>query len=271
MLIKARPVAGDAELGAEFLEMIQPFRYPRSLAEGTFRGVTAMKSRLENEVVKAGELERNVKLGRGGIREVEFIVQTLQFLHAGKQPFLQEAATIPALEKLASYHLLSTEDAKTLGEAYLFLRDVEHRLQMEAGQQTHTIPTARQARERLARLMGFDSLAGFESARQAHARQIRRLYEKILGGGEPARTSPLPGEFAGHEGRWKEFWRGTISAIWARPFAWSRCLSTGRGMSMSRPAPSNWRASFSPEFSPCARRLPSRTTPPVRAFPIPTA
>jgi glutamate-ammonia-ligase adenylyltransferase len=205
MLIKTRPVAGDAELGAEFLEMIQPFRYPRSLSEGTFRGVTAMKSRLENEVVKAGELERNVKLGRGGIREVEFIAQTLQLLHAGKQPFLQEAATIPALEKLASYHLLSTEDAKTLGEAYLFLRDVEHRLQMEAGQQTHTIPTARLARERLARLMGFDSLAGFESARQAHARQIRRLYEKILGGGEPAKTSALPGEFAGNEGPWKEF------------------------------------------------------------------
>jgi glutamate-ammonia-ligase adenylyltransferase len=205
MLIKARPVAGDAELGAEFLEMIQPFRYPRSLSEGTLRGVTAMKSRLENEVVKPGELERNVKLGRGGIREVEFIAQTLQLLHAGKQPFLQEAATIPALEKLASYRLLSTEAAKTLGEAYLFLRDVEHRLQMEAGQQTHTIPTARLPRERLAREMGFDSLAGFEKALQTRAGQIRRLYEKILGGGEPAKTSALPGEFAENRDQWKEF------------------------------------------------------------------
>jgi glutamate-ammonia-ligase adenylyltransferase len=205
MLIKARPVAGDAELGAEFLEMIQPFRYPRSLGEGTFRGVTAMKSRLENEVVKAGELERNVKLGRGGIREVEFIVQTLQLLHAGRQPFLQGAATIPSLQKLAAYRLLSAEDAKQLADAYLFLRDVEHRLQMEAGQQTHTIPTARQARERLARLMGFESLAAFESARQAHSQQIRRLYEKILGGGEPAKSSALPGDFAAAEGPWKEF------------------------------------------------------------------
>ncbi len=205
MLIKARPVAGDAELGAEFLETIQPFRYPRSLSEGTLHGVTAMKSRIENEVVKPGELERNVKLGRGGIREVEFIAQTLQLLHAGKQPFLQEAATIPALEKLASYRLLSTEDAKTLGEAYLFLRDVEHRLQMEAGQQTHTIPTARLPRERLARLMGFDSLAGFEKARQTRAGQIRRLYEKILGAGEPAKTSAFPGEFAENQGQWKEF------------------------------------------------------------------
>ncbi|MGA2557961.1 MAG: hypothetical protein ABSG04_16960, partial [Verrucomicrobiota bacterium] len=185
--------------------MVQPFRYPRSLGEGTFRGVTAMKSRLENEVVKPGELERNVKLGRGGIREVEFIVQTLQMLHAGRQPFLQGAATVPTLEKLASYRLLAAEDAKALGEAYLFLRDVEHRLQMEAGQQTHTIPTARQARERLARAMGFASLAAFESARQAHARQIRRLYEKTLGDGEPAKTSALPGDFAAAEGPWKEF------------------------------------------------------------------
>jgi glutamate-ammonia-ligase adenylyltransferase len=204
MLIKARPVAGDAELGAEFLEMIQPFRYPRSLGEGTFRGVTAMKARLEHEVVKPGELERNVKLGRGGIREVEFIVQTLQLLQAGKQPFLQGAATIPALEKLAAYHLLSPADAKDLAESYLFLRDVEHRLQMEAGQQTHTIPTARQARERLARLMGFETLSAFESARQTHSRQIRRLYEKILGAGEPARASALPGDFTA-DAAWKEF------------------------------------------------------------------
>ena len=204
MLIKARPVAGDAELGAEFLEMIQPFRYPRSLGEGTFRGVAAMKSRIENEVVKAGELDRNVKLGRGGIREVEFIVQTLQLLHAGQMPFLQGAATVPTLEKLAAYHLLSADDAKQLSDAYLFLRNVEHRLQMEAGQQTHTLPTERRARERLARLMGFDSLSAFESARQAHSRQIRRLYEKILGGGETVTASGLPGDFTA-EAAWKEW------------------------------------------------------------------
>jgi glutamate-ammonia-ligase adenylyltransferase len=204
MLIKARPVAGDGALGTDFLEMVQPFRYPRSLGQGLFRGVTATKSRLENEVVKPGQLERNVKLGRGGIREVEFIVQTLQLLHGGRVPFLQSAATIPALEKLASYRLLSSDDAKELSAGYLFLRDVEHRLQMEAGQQTHTIPTARQPRERLARLMGFDSLPAFEAARQAHSRQIRRIYEKILGGGEPAPPSALPGEFS-DEATWKEW------------------------------------------------------------------
>ena len=121
-----------------------------------------------------------------------------------QQPFLQGPATLPTLQKLVSYHILSAEDAKTLGEAYLFLRDVEHRLQMEAGQQTHTVPTVRLARERLARLMGFDTLAAFEHAWQNHSRHVRRLYEKFLGGGEPAVTPTLPGEFAGEEAQWKE-------------------------------------------------------------------
>src|SRR5262249_15575635 len=78
MLIKARGVAGDDALAAEFLELIQPFRYPRSTNEGVLREIGTMKDRIENEVVKAGELDRNVKLGRGGIREIEFIAQSLQ-------------------------------------------------------------------------------------------------------------------------------------------------------------------------------------------------
>ena len=169
MLIKARPVAGDMGLGAEFLEMVQPFRYPRSLSQRTLREVAAVKKRIEKEVVKEGEMERNVKLGRGGIREIEFIVQTQQILRAGRVPFLQGASTVPVLRKLAEYSLLPAPDAKQLEEAYIFLRDVEHRLQMEANQQTHTIPTERRARERLARLMGFASLAAFEAARRAHS------------------------------------------------------------------------------------------------------
>ena len=115
MLIKARPVAGDAALGAEFVEMVQPFRYPRSLSQRTLREVAAVKKRIEKEIVKAGELERNVKLGRGGIREIEFIVQTLQILHAGRIPFLQGASTVPVLRKLAEYSLLSGAGREAVG------------------------------------------------------------------------------------------------------------------------------------------------------------
>jgi [glutamine synthetase] adenylyltransferase / [glutamine synthetase]-adenylyl-L-tyrosine phosphorylase len=204
MLIKARCVAGDESLAGEFLEMTQPFRYPRSLGEGVLREVAAMKDRIENEVVKAGELDRNVKLGRGGIREIEFTAQTLQLLHAGRLPFLQGAQTLPALEKLAQYDLLGRDEARLLAEAYCFLRDVEHRLQMEDNQQTHTIPMAPAARRRLAALMGFDELADFEAARQKHTGAVRRVYDKLLKADSPEPGAMLPAEFEGSEAEWKK-------------------------------------------------------------------
>ncbi len=203
MLSKARCVAGDAALAAEFLEMVQPFRYPRSLGERVLREVAAMKDRIENEVVKAGELERNVKLGRGGIREIEFTVQSLQLVQGGRQPFLQGAQTLPALEKLVQYGLLAPAEARRLTEAYEFLRNVEHRLQMEDNQQTHTIPEARPARVRLAALMGFKTLRAFDSARKQHANNVRRVYDKLLRPAEPEPPSLFPREFSGAEARWR--------------------------------------------------------------------
>ncbi len=204
MLIKARGVAGDEQLAAEFLEMIQPFRFPRSLNERVLREIAAVKQRIENEVVKSGELERNVKLGRGGIREIEFVVQALQILHAGKIPFLQGAQTISILQKLVQYKLLFADEAGDLTKAYFFLRDVEHRLQMENNQQTHTIPTERKFRERLARLMGFESLPAFEKAHETHRENVRRAYDKLLKTDEPLRRSDLPDQFFGYEAEWKK-------------------------------------------------------------------
>ena len=203
MLIKTRRVAGDEALAAEFVEMVQPFRYPRSLGQGILCEVAAMKDRTENEMVKAGEIDRNVKLGRGGIREIEFTVQTLQLLNAGRLPFLQGAQTLPALEKLAQYKLLSTGESLALANAYCFLRDVEHRLQMEDNLQTHTIPTSRPARERLAALMGFDSLAKFEAALQEHTHHVRQVYDKTLKGDVPRQSSAFPRQFEGAEAEWK--------------------------------------------------------------------
>src|SRR5437773_11354890 len=137
MLIKARNVAGHQAVAAEFIEMVQPFRYPRSINENVLREVATMKQRIENEVVRTGELERNVKLGRGGIREIEFIAQMFQLLHAGRQPFLQGAQTLPCLQKLVQYELLSPDESRLLAESYCFLRDLEHRLQMDHNRQTH--------------------------------------------------------------------------------------------------------------------------------------
>jgi glutamate-ammonia-ligase adenylyltransferase len=204
MLIKGRGVAGDESLAAEFLEMIQPFRFPPSLSADVLREVAAVKDRIEKEVVGEEELERNVKLGRGGIREIEFIAQSLQILHAGKLPFLQTAQTLPCLAKLARYKLLAEEEAQQLDTAYQFLRDVEHRLQMEENQQTHTIPADRQAQLRLARLMGFQSWAEFEAVRQTHTGNVRRVYDKLLKADAPKSThAVLPPEFDGVEAEWE--------------------------------------------------------------------
>ncbi len=206
MLIKARGVAGDATLAAEFLELIQPFRYPRSINESVLREVVAMKDRIENEVVKAGELERNVKLGRGGIREIEFVAQALQLLRAGRQPFLQGAQTLPSLDKLVQYELLSADESRMLAGAYCFLRDVEHRLQMEDNLQIHTIPSNRPAQERLARLMGFATLGEFKTAHQAHTQNVRRIFDRLLKADarEGETPSPFPRQFEGAETEWKK-------------------------------------------------------------------
>lgn len=208
MLIKARGVAGDASLAHEFLEMIGPFRFPRLLGPDALEEVAAMKRRLETEVVRASDADRNVKLGRGGIREIEFIVQTRQVLHAGRQPFIALPQTVLALRKLAEYHLLAREDAESLIRAYEFLRDVEHRLQMESNLQTHVLPTERAARERLARLMGCRTLQEFETALQQHRRGVRAIYERVLEPeesrvGAAAGAAPALPDLEGHETFWK--------------------------------------------------------------------
>jgi glutamate-ammonia-ligase adenylyltransferase len=205
MLIKARVVAGDQSLAAEFLETIQPFRYPRSINHSVLIEVGTMKDRIENEVVKPQELERNVKLGRGGIREIEFVAQSLQLLHAGRQPFLQSPQTLPSLEKLTQYELLAAEASRSLREAYCFLRDVEHRLQMENDQQTHTIPADPHAQQRLARLMGFASQKEFQTARHAHSKCVRGIFDSLLKGevSPTGKISTFPQQFEGAEQEWR--------------------------------------------------------------------
>lgn len=206
MLIKGRGVAGDDSLAAEFLEMVQPFRYPRSIHSNVLREVGAMKDRIENEVVKAGELDRNVKLGRGGIREVEFIVQSLQLLHGGRQPFLQGSQTLPGLQKLVQYDLLPANASGELADAYCFLRDLEHRLQMDKNLQTHTVPLEKSARLRLARLMGFPAIERFEAAWRDHRAKVRGCFDRLLKTDKPKEpgTAAVPRRFEGAEAEWKE-------------------------------------------------------------------
>lgn len=204
MLTKTRFIAGSPVLAAEFLETIQPFRYPRNLNERILKEIATNKLRIENEVLQAGEVERNVKLGRGGIREIEFIAQAYQILYAGKNPFLQSAQTLPALLKLIRYNLLTRSDVQDLTDAYCFLRDVEHRLQMENNLQTHVIPTARLDRERLAKLMGLDTLREFESKLHTHMSTVRSIYDRVLRIDIGPTNTSLPCDFDANEDNWKQ-------------------------------------------------------------------
>ena len=113
---------------------------------------------------------------------------------------------MPCLAKLVQYELLSAEESRLLAEAYCFLRDVEHRLQMEDNRQTHTIPADRRAQERLARLMGFTTLDEFKTAHQAHTHNVRRIFDRLLkaDASESQAPSPFPRQFEGAEAAWKK-------------------------------------------------------------------
>lgn len=178
-LMKARPVAGDRGLGSEFIESIQQFRYPRAATPHLIAEVAATKQRMESDAI-AGDVEHDVKRGRGGIREIEFITQALQLLHGGRQPFLQGAGTLPTIDRLASYQLITPAEAVGLAKSYTFWRNVEHRLQLEALEQTHTLPSDDTGRLRISRLMGHGRLADFERTRLRHASLVRAAYDKYV-------------------------------------------------------------------------------------------
>lgn len=179
-LIKARGVCGSRELAYEFLRQHQPFIYPRSPTPDLLDEIAALKRRIERDIVGYENIERDVKLGAGGIREIEFVVQALQLLHGARHAFLQETNTLKALPVLAQLELIPDGEAHILGAAYRFLRRVEHRLQIEAEQQTHTIPESGEALDRLARSLGFPTTANFTAALREHRQKVRAVFRRII-------------------------------------------------------------------------------------------
>ncbi|MDQ6623898.1 MAG: bifunctional [glutamate--ammonia ligase]-adenylyl-L-tyrosine phosphorylase/[glutamate--ammonia-ligase] adenylyltransferase [Verrucomicrobiota bacterium] len=179
-LIKARAIAGDAELAYDFLREHQPFIYPRSPTPELLDEIAAIKRRIERDIVGHEKLERNVKLGTGGIREIEFVVQALQLLHGARNAFLQETSTLKVLPALAELELLPRDETRDLDRAYRFLRRVEHRLQIESEQQTHTVPDEPVALEKLARSLGFKTSAQFSTALHEHTQRVRSIFSRVI-------------------------------------------------------------------------------------------
>jgi len=149
-LLRARPVAGAFDVGRRLLGELGHFVYRRYLDFDTLRQLRAMKYQIERELRAPDLVARNIKLGYGGIRELEFIVQALTLVYGGRDPRLRTAHTLAALERLGALGYLNNGRARELAAAYLFLRDVEHKLQIVAALQTHVLPADEAGRSALA-------------------------------------------------------------------------------------------------------------------------
>jgi [glutamine synthetase] adenylyltransferase / [glutamine synthetase]-adenylyl-L-tyrosine phosphorylase len=176
MLIKARPIGGDLDFGNRFIERLQPFVYPGTLFQSPKQTIARMKSRIE----KTSGDERNIKLRRGGIRDIEFIVQVLQLINGGKHREIRTGTTLDALERLHAHALLTASELDDLRSAYRFLRLVEHRLQLDENKQTHSIPGNETERRRLALSLGYASAEEFDRALAENIERVSSLFGNVF-------------------------------------------------------------------------------------------
>lgn len=176
--LKARPVAGHRGLGAALLDELEPFVYRRYLDFGTIEDLKAMKRKVDASL-RGPRAEQDVKLGRGGIREVEFVVQAQQLVHGGKDARLRTRGTLDALTRLRDSGYVAADEAERLAAAYRFLRDVEHKLQIAQQRQTQRIPTEPDELRLLARRLRRFDADGVDVFRAEHARWTAAVRESF--------------------------------------------------------------------------------------------
>ncbi len=180
--IKARPIAGDLVAGARFLAELRPFIWRKYFDFGSIADVHAMKRQIHavrghERLAVAGH---DIKLGRGGIREIEFFVQTQQLVFGGRRPSLRGRRTLEMLAELVAEGWIDGQARDELAEAYRFLRGIEHRLQMQEDAQTQRLPEAPEALERFARFAGYATQEDFEAALLAHAARVQAHYALLF-------------------------------------------------------------------------------------------
>lgn len=191
--IKARPVAGDLAAGGRFLKVLTPYVWRKNLDFAAIDDIHSMKRQIHavgghGVVAVAGH---NIKLGRGGIREIEFFVQTQQLIAGGRDHDLRGRQTCPMLDELAAKKWIAPETATEMKEAYRFLRTLEHRLQMIDDEQTHSLPVAEDDLHRVACFMGFPDFDSFSEALTLRLERVRDHYAKLF------ETAPPLGEEGG--------------------------------------------------------------------------
>ncbi len=180
-LLKARPVAGDLELGEEFVAMVQPMVWTAVQRDGFVPETQAMRRRVI-EHIPAREVDRQIKLGPGGLRDVEFAVQLLQMVHGYSDERIRQPTTLSALSQLSLHGYVGRQDGESLHDAYSFLRTLEHRLQLHRLRRTHVVPEDDASLRRLGRSMGYrtDPAVTLSRTWQHHRREVRRLHEKLF-------------------------------------------------------------------------------------------
>lgn len=191
-MIKARCIAGDTAAADEFLTAMTPFVYRRYLDFSAIRDIQHMKDRMDRHrgFSGLGVVGHNVKLGRGGIREIEFIAQTQQLIAGGRAPELRQRRTVDTLQRLSEGGWISPHDSAELIESYWFLRHVEHVLQMMADEQTHTLPDAPHDLARVALLAGFPSLDLFSRTLLMHLARVDKRFARLFAGRQEACDVP---------------------------------------------------------------------------------
>ena len=217
-LLKARPAAGDMELGQQYVDALAPMIWQASQREHFVEDVQAMRRRVE-KTLPAAQAGREIKLGPGGLRDIEFAVQLLQLVHGRTDESLRSPATLPALAALAKGGYVARDDASDLADAYRFLRQVEHLLQLYKLSRTHILPEDPAVLRRLGRAMrtavqpavqpdgpgdpradggqlSADPAAGFSEMWRQHALQVRRLHEKLFYRPLLSAVARLPGDAA---------------------------------------------------------------------------
>lgn len=185
-LIRARFVAGDAELGSAFLESIRPFVWKKSMDFTEIEEIRSLKKQIDSTYD-----EDDIKRGYGGIREAEFFVQTFQILYGGDHDSLQTSRMSEAIEALKNIKLVPDDELETLGGNYLYLRRIEHYLQMKEDLQTHRLPTSERETNVLARTLGFKETKGFLADLKLKRMQVKNMYNSLLGTREDLHAESL--------------------------------------------------------------------------------
>jgi [glutamine synthetase] adenylyltransferase / [glutamine synthetase]-adenylyl-L-tyrosine phosphorylase len=192
-MLKARPVAGSIELGERLLRRLEPFIYRRHLDYAMVEDIKLMKQKIDRSLAREREGGHNLKLGKGGIREIEFFIQALQLIYAGKNSRLRERNSLRALDLLCGEGLIKPAERDQLAAAYRFLRTVEHRIQVVQERQTHNLPTRPEELRSLARRCGFSETREFEQALAACREGVANTFRDLFYTSEeelPAKVSP---------------------------------------------------------------------------------